>query len=106
MGSGKPQPHTQKVIVILAAERRLDGHLVSAGQHGNQRLCRSAAGGIVVQSEGDLADAGMLRQIPFQRQRHGAFLQFLFGLVDPGQRNQMLPVPISTVHFHEGGIGQ
>ena len=51
-------------------------------------------------------NVGMFGQIAFQRQRHGAFLQLIFWLVDACQRNQMLSVPVAAVHFHEGGIGQ
>ena len=42
----------------------------------------------------------------FQRQRHGAFLQFFLRLVDTCQRHQMLPVPAAAIHLHKSGIGQ
>ena len=48
----------------------------------------------------------MLGQIAFQRQRHGAFLQFLLWFINACQRSQMLPVPVASIHLYEGCVGQ
>ena len=48
----------------------------------------------------------ILRQIPFQSQRHGASLQFHLWPINAGQGNQMLPVPAAAILFDQGGIGK
>lgn len=106
VGDGNAQLHAEIVIVVLAIGRRLNGYFIPPEQHRNQRLCRPSASSIIVQPEDDGMNFWILRQIPFQSQRRGAFLQFHLWPINAGQGNQMLPVPAAAILFDQGGIGK
>ena len=99
------QPHTEKIVVILALRRGLVGNIVLIGQHDRQRPCRHASGVIVIQTENDLLNAGMIFEVLRQSHRHGAFPQLCPWAVDSGQRYHVIGLPVHALLLEERGIG-
>ena len=100
------QPHTKEIVVVLALRRGLIGDIVLIGQHDRQRLCRHSPGVIVIQTENDFLDAGMIFEILRQRQRGRAFLQFLSRAIDPCQRYHVIGSPVHVRLLAKGSIGK
>ena len=98
-------PHTKEIVVVLALRRGLVGNIVLIGQHGRQSLCRHASGVIVIQTENDFLDAGMVFEVLCQRHRHGAFPQLCPWTIDPGQRYHVIGLPVHALLLAERGIG-